>query len=879
MRRAQWCIVVGEYLPEKSSLYDVTMSEHHDRESIEASPFDSGTHSIRPTSLSRSARPIEGAHRRLQYSQSCALSPTSRASDIKRTSRPLSQQVPSVLPGQSSVGERLHSRTAHQADQLCAEEVRLAAEQRSVIPFFLYIFQKACQAERRVVHDLWRYLQFTAAGTRPLRLWKDCKRCCARRFIDAASSSMSTTADDEWSATSCLPGEGEGRWWELAHMGPDGLCGCPQTVESEAAELERRKGESTVAYRERMYLLALQRWVMGNDSRAMGDALLKVTEDAPEDFCALLLGTKFHFLAGERHDAIRICTRPNVIKALERCPFFWSLVAFAADQSALPRAVAETLSYRAARLAVALCPNDLSAHHALLHNFLVKGYFTDSLRLAQKFHPVWTRHRGFLQHHLWWHVAVVLLEMHQFRRAMHLFWTQVYPPERQEGWDSHNGAMQLLLRFKILHSWSTDFRTHQLLGISEAGDCRVVPQTDEVSKHKGQEMKVVGGLDSAAGSLERDLVLALRHVLLCIRLEEEMRGISGACGCSQARGEEARSPFSTVTSATPSVPATFLRGPSAGGLSIACYIAALALTVPEEGVGCSASAQTSTPACGKAGASDVGSVAPRVKSRGRQSCCYCGKTKPADEELRKLEEEVIPFLGWKARSYQGQIWLSAGKAFKAWADGDFATSAKLLEPLLRQNLAARAAREKDQHCQISVTQSERGNSTPQTQRELVEEAVFAAEDAEHKASYHRCGDEESSVAASMSFLEQLCASREQTDVLVLIFLDSFYRSRKSSLNKSPERISGAVTSALDNADEEQVKTTVIDILETKLATEGSTLVPFVHVYVCLCNSVCTMNEHHPTSIMAAKMHKKLACELIEKYAEEGILQEDRLPWA
>jgi tetratricopeptide (TPR) repeat protein len=171
--------------------------------------------------------------------------------------------------------------------------------------------------------------------------------------------------------------------------------------------------------RERSHIAALTAWAEGELDTAIGlwESILRTD---PHDVVAIRLAHFVNFWLGRPRDMVASVER--VIPAwTEAIPGYTSILAcrcFAQEEAG---------NYLAAepsgRRAIELDPGDLWAAHAVAHVMEMQGRRSEGIEWLTRLAPNWEGSHN-LQHHLWWHCALFMLEYGDYAAVLELYDTR-----------------------------------------------------------------------------------------------------------------------------------------------------------------------------------------------------------------------------------------------------------------------------------------------------------------------------------------------------------------------------------------------------------------------------------------------------------------------
>jgi tetratricopeptide (TPR) repeat protein len=194
--------------------------------------------------------------------------------------------------------------------------------------------------------------------------------------------------------------------------------------------------------REMTYLHALEDWLQGRPSEAAHrmEALL---ETHPQDALAMKLVQAIHFVLGKSQKM-----RSSVERLLPHWDahpargYLLGCHAFALEETG-DYAAAE----RAGKLGVSLAPQDAWGLHAVAHVYDMTARAAEGLAWLDGREESWAHCNNF-RFHVWWHRALMYLDLGQYDAALHLYDSEIRA-DRTDDYRDISNAASLLSRLEI----------------------------------------------------------------------------------------------------------------------------------------------------------------------------------------------------------------------------------------------------------------------------------------------------------------------------------------------------------------------------------------------------------------------------------------------
>ena len=192
--------------------------------------------------------------------------------------------------------------------------------------------------------------------------------------------------------------------------------------------------------RELAWLAASEAWIAGETPVAQ-----EIHEDLvaqwPRDLLAAKIGQLHAFGQGDAEGILRIGER--IVEANADNHYAWAMYAFGLEEcNRLDEAEA------AARKAIAMDRRDPWAHHAVAHCLEARGKMLEGVTFLTEMSDTWERCNSFMYTHLWWHLALFLIDLDRTDEALQLYDQRVWGVWKEFSEDQIN-AVSLLARLEL----------------------------------------------------------------------------------------------------------------------------------------------------------------------------------------------------------------------------------------------------------------------------------------------------------------------------------------------------------------------------------------------------------------------------------------------
>lgn len=296
-----------------------------------------------------------------------------------------------------------------------------------------------------------------------------------------------------------------------------------QTAHDACAAAKTSIQNRSVSMRERAFVEALDVWLTGYPSKAV-EMLDQVLVAAPEDTLAMKISHAIRFILGDAKGMRRSieAVMPAYGKDHPGRGYLMGCHAFALEETGeYGRAAASGSA------ALEICPDDAWGLHAVAHVYDMIGSPAKGLRWLSGREEAWAHCNNF-RYHVWWHKALMHLDLGQTETVLHLYDTLIRADHTDDYRDISN-ATSLLMRLE-LEGVDVGDRWDELAEISAA-------RTDDgqlIFADLHYLLALIGGRDEEATA-----TLVSRIAADGARSDTEMKMRMARPGEAAARGLEA----------------------------------------------------------------------------------------------------------------------------------------------------------------------------------------------------------------------------------------------------------------------------------------------------------------------------------------------------
>ncbi|MEO0328641.1 MAG: tetratricopeptide repeat protein [Pseudomonadota bacterium] len=200
--------------------------------------------------------------------------------------------------------------------------------------------------------------------------------------------------------------------------------------------------ENPVTQRERHYIDALSEWLEGKPSSAIFQ-MEKVLETWPHDPLAMKMSQAIRFMLGDlRGMRSSLENIMHVYGGHEAEGYFHGCYSFTLEESG-----EYALAEKRGRKALEIANDDAWGLHAVSHVFDMTGRAEDGLKWIMGKEAAWEHCNNF-RYHVWWHIALMHLDLGQFDKVLELYDEQIRKDKTDDYRDISN-ATSVLLRLEF----------------------------------------------------------------------------------------------------------------------------------------------------------------------------------------------------------------------------------------------------------------------------------------------------------------------------------------------------------------------------------------------------------------------------------------------
>ena len=192
--------------------------------------------------------------------------------------------------------------------------------------------------------------------------------------------------------------------------------------------------------RELAWLAATEAWLAGETPVAQ-QILEDLVTQWPRDLLAARIGQLHAFGQGDAEGILRIGER--IVAANADNHYVWAMQAFGLEEC---RRLDEAEA--AARKAIAMDRRDPWAHRVVAHCLTARGRMVEGVAFLTEMSDTWERCNSFMYTHLWWNLALFLIDLDRTNEALQLYDQRVWGARKEFSEDQIN-AVSLLARLEL----------------------------------------------------------------------------------------------------------------------------------------------------------------------------------------------------------------------------------------------------------------------------------------------------------------------------------------------------------------------------------------------------------------------------------------------
>jgi len=198
-------------------------------------------------------------------------------------------------------------------------------------------------------------------------------------------------------------------------------------------EAAKRKPKNKI---ETLYQRAFECFIIKSDFAEAAKWFRQILDITPLDMFAMKRAQLTSIFWGDIKSMLAVA-QLNDNKVLKTLPFYHGMLGFALQENGELKE-AEKICEEGLKL----YPNDAYIHHCLAHIWYFEGRIDDGLKRLLGFSKYWNDIMVFFRYHLWWHIALLYLDKHDYNLALKVMrdhcWEddckEVADPEHLNSW-------------------------------------------------------------------------------------------------------------------------------------------------------------------------------------------------------------------------------------------------------------------------------------------------------------------------------------------------------------------------------------------------------------------------------------------------------------
>ena len=200
--------------------------------------------------------------------------------------------------------------------------------------------------------------------------------------------------------------------------------------------------QNPVSKREKSFISALEAWLTGQPTKSVAELEI-LLNSRPHDALAMKLSQAIMFMLGDRHGMKTSLEKiADVYRGHPAEGYFNGCYAFTLEETG-HYAQAE----KHGREALEIAPDDAWGLHAVSHVFDMTARPQEGLNWIEGKEAAWAHCNNF-RYHVWWHIALMHLELGNFDRVLELYDEDIRKDKTDDYRDISN-ATSILLRLEF----------------------------------------------------------------------------------------------------------------------------------------------------------------------------------------------------------------------------------------------------------------------------------------------------------------------------------------------------------------------------------------------------------------------------------------------
>ncbi len=286
-----------------------------------------------------------------------------------------------------------------------------------------------------------------------------------------------------------------------------------ETIHFALKNAEASDRQNPVTERERHYINALSAWIGGKQSVAINEMEL-VLQKWPHDPLAMKMSHAIRFMLGDlKGMRTSLENIMHVYGGHSAEGYFHGCYAFTLEETG-----EYALAEKRGRKALELSPDDSWGLHAVSHVFDMTGRPKEGLEWISNKQAAWEHCNNF-RYHVWWHIALMHLELGNFDKVLELYDEQIRKDKTDDYRDISNATSVLLRlefegvevgdRWEELAELSANRITDNCVAFADLHYMMALCGTDQ---HKDQSANLIANMNGCAETRHHcEFVNAIKH--------------------------------------------------------------------------------------------------------------------------------------------------------------------------------------------------------------------------------------------------------------------------------------------------------------------------------------------------------------------------------